>query len=310
MSSKTISFVLPTLNERENVDKIYQAIKKEFEGSSYSYEIIFVDDNSPDGTCERVSELRKSDPGLKYIRMSRRFGDQICLMAGIEYATGDAIITMDADLQHPPRYIPQMIKAWEQGSEIVIMKRTQEGHASFFKKWTEIYFYKIMDWFSSTPIYYRFAGFCLLDEKVGRAVRDFQENDPFLRGIIGAVGFQTLELEYEEDEREVGESKYHLRDMLKLATTGITSFSDVPLHLALYLGAATVGLSFLYGLYTLLSFLFLDNLPPGWASIIMVTLFIGGVQLLSVGCLGVYLGKIFIQTKERPNYIVKNQEGF
>ena len=187
------------------------------------YEIIFVDDDSPDGTIDIVKQLHSSDSNVKYILMSNRFGEQKCLMAGLDYADGDAIITMDADLEHPPNYILQMVSEWENGSEIVVMKRSTTSHNKLFKKWTEKLFYKLLNKISDQKVIYRFSGFALMDKKVVKTLRRYKENDPFLRGLISLVGFRRTELFYNEDKRVAGEAKYFILNMIRLGISGITS---------------------------------------------------------------------------------------
>lgn len=310
IKGKKLSIILPTYNERENVFEIYNQILCNIQQLNIDYEIIFVDDNSPDGTIGLIKQLREKDANVKYLLMSRRFGDQVSLMAGLNHANGDMAIIMDSDSQHPPRYVPRMIDKWKDGFDIVIMKREVAGHQSFFKKWTEIYFYKLLRKLSRTPIYYRFSGFALMDIKVVKALREFRERDPFFRGLVGLVGFNKTELYYKEQEREFGESKYHLFDMISLAITGITSFSDTPLYLSFYVGLSAVLISLLYAAYVVLSTVFLDSSVPGWASTILVVIFVGGVQLISTGVLGVFLSKVFVETKRRPSYILAESEGF
>jgi len=242
--------------------------------------------------------------------MSRRFGDQVSLMAGLDHARGDMVIIMDSDLQHPPRYIPQMIDKWAEGYDIVIMKRETEGHRSLLKKWTEIGFYKILRKLSRTPIYYRFSGFALMDRTMVKALRRFRERDPFFRGLVGLVGFNRTELPYREQERQFGQSKYGLFDMMRLAVTGITSFSDIPLYLSFYAGLCAVTISLLYAIYVVLWTVFASTPVLGWASTILVVIFMGGVQLISTGILGIFLSKVFIETKRRPKYILADSAGF
>jgi glycosyltransferase involved in cell wall biosynthesis len=310
---KIVSFVIPTLNEVKNVVLIYEEIKTVFAQNLISqnidFEIIFVDDYSPDGTIDVVKNLRSLDARVKFIQMSRRFGGQICLHAGIEHAQGDAIIIMDADLQHPPTEIPRMIQEWFAGQEIVLMVREKLGHQSFLKKWSEIYFYKIMNWLSKTPIVYRFSGFCLFDKKVAREVRKFKEIDPFFRGIIGSIGFKQKILYFAERERQEGSTKYNYFQLFRLAITGVTNYSEMPLYFIFYLGFSSVFLSIIFGLWILLNYIILENIPPGWSSLILTVLLLGGVQMIGIGVLGIYLGKIFLQTKDRPRYIVNETGG-
>jgi len=304
---KKISIILPTYNERDNVDRIYKAITEVITQLGLDYEIIFVDDDSPDGTIDIVKQLHNSDSNVKYILMSNRFGEQKCLMAGLDYASGDAIITMDADLEHPPKYILQMVSEWENGSEIVVMKRSTTSHNKLFKKWTEILFYKLLNKISEEKVIYRFSGFALMDKKVVKTLRRYKENDPFLRGLISLVGFRRTELFYNEDKRVAGETKYFILNMIKLGISGITSFSNTPLYISFYLGLLIVFFSILYSAYIFYEVFAIGFVIPGWVSTILTVIFFGGVQLFSIGLLGIYIGKIFLETKKRPNYIIREK---
>ena len=305
-----VSVILPTYNERQGIREMYERLKAVLEQTGAAYEMIFVDDNSPDGTIDVIKELRQSDDQVKYLLMSRRVGEQISIMAGLDYAAGDAVVTMDSDLEHPPEYIPQMLEKWREGFDIVIMKREEKPYDSLFKKWAEIAFYKLLRAISKAPIYYRFSGFALMDSRVIRALRKYREHDPFVRGLIALVGFKQTELFYTEGKREVGESKYRLLDMLKLATTGITSFSEIPLYFSLYMGLFAISLSCLYAVWVLYEAIFIGSPVQGWPSTMLMILFLGGVQLLSIGLLGIYISKIFLETKKRPNYLPAETEGF
>ncbi|MCP4403814.1 MAG: glycosyltransferase family 2 protein [bacterium] len=306
----TISIILPTYNERVAVPEMYARLKAVLEKLSAQYEIIFVDDNSPDGTIDAIKELRRTDQNVKFLLMSHRVGEQISIMAGLEHANGDAVVTMDSDLEHPPEYIPQMLEKWNEGFDVVIMKRKEKSYDSFFKKWTEIVFYRLLRAISKTPIHYRFSGFALMGTRVVRALRTYHEHDPFIRGLIALVGFKQTEIFYTEGKREVGESKYQLLDMLKLATTGITSFSEMPLYFSLYTGLSVMSISFLYAVWVLYETIFLGSPVRGWPSTMLMILFLGGVQLISIGLLGIYISKIFLETKKRPNYILAEAGGF
>jgi len=304
MSLPLLSIILPTFNERQNIIPLYDEIKKHIEHLDIQYEIIFVDDNSPDMTIEEIRSLSAKDENVKYILMSRRFGDQISLMAGLQHASGDMVIVMDSDLQHPPKYIPIMVKKWEAGTQIVIMKREEEGHNSWFKKWTEITFYKLLQKMSNTPIFFRFSGFALLDQKVVQKLCLFEENEPFVRGLIGFVGYQKMEIPYSEDSRIFGRSKYNIFSLFDLALSGITSFSEKPLYVALYTGIFATAIALFHAFYVLWDRIFGDIPEHGWATTIIVITFLGGIQLISIGIIGIYLSKIFLETKKRPRYII------
>jgi glycosyltransferase involved in cell wall biosynthesis len=299
-----VSVVLPTFNERENLQAMCDALASAIAPTGLDYELIFVDDNSGDGTIELLQGLRARDPRVKYIIMSRRYGDQPCLMAGLERCTGDVAITMDADLQHPPSYIPSMIEAWRSGAEIVVMRREEAGHASVFKRWTEIAFYRIMAALADSPIIYRFAGYALLDRKVVDALKRFPEREPFLRGLVALVGFRRLDMTYREEQRRAGRSKYSVGRLWHLAMLGFTSFSTAPLYLILYLGiglggVAVIGGVALAGIYLL--GVSLSYIP--W-TVACVVLLGAALQLVAVGVLGVYLSKVLQEVRARPTYII------
>jgi glycosyltransferase involved in cell wall biosynthesis len=309
VSAPLVSVVLPTLNEAEGIERACREIRAALQQAGVRYEIIVVDDASPDGTVEVVQRLREEDAGFKWVLMSRRYGDQVCLLAGVELATGDAVVTMDADLQHPPRYLPQMIEAWKKGADMVFMIRENEGHHSIFKKWTELLFYRVLDRISDSPIVYRFSGFALIDRKVARVLSEYSESDPLVRGLLGLVGFKRVELPYQEEFRKAGQTKYNFRRMLDLAVTAMTSFSTFPLRIALYLGLLITLLAFGFGVYVLRSY-FHGDAVPGWTSTLLVVIILSGTQLLTLGILGIYLGKTFLEGKRRPRFHVHRQGGF
>jgi polyisoprenyl-phosphate glycosyltransferase len=299
-----LSVVLPTFNERENLQAMCDALASAIAPTGLDYELIFVDDNSGDGTIELLQALRARDPRIKYIIMSRRYGDQPCLMAGLERCTGDVAITMDADLQHPPSYIPSMIEAWRSGAEIVVMRREEAGHASAFKRLTEIAFYRIMAALADSPIIYRFAGYALLDRKVVDALKRFPEREPFLRGLVALVGFRRLDVTYREEQRKAGRSKYSVGRLWHLAMLGFTSFSTAPLYLILYLGVGLGGLALIGGIVIAVMYLLgisLSYVP--WA-VACVVLLGAALQLVAVGVLGVYLSKVLQEVRGRPTYII------
>ena len=305
-----ISVVLPTLNEFDNINPMYDALMIEFKALDLDYEIIFVDDDSSDGTIDRIRKLSSLDPNVKYLLMSKRFGAQVCLMAGLDYASGDAVIVMDSDLQHPPKYIPEMILRWRKGVDVVIMQRESAGHSSWYKKVMEVLFYKVLNWISDVNIYFRFSGFSLLDKKVVSSINNFQEHEPFLRGIISLVGYQHEIINYAEDLRKAGKTKYGLIRQISLAINGITSFSNRPLLLSLYGGIIAVMITFIYAAFILINkMLYSDTVIEGWTSVVLLVIFFGGIQLITVGILGIYVGKNFIESKRRPRYIVNEFGG-
>lgn len=310
-AKKKISIILPTLNEFNNIKPMYKALVVELKKLDFEYEIIFVDDRSQDGTINQIKRLSTKDDNIKYLVMSKRFGDQICLMAGLDYSSGDVVIIMDADLQQPPKYIPQMVSKWNEGADVVIMQRERAGHSSILKKIFEILFYKFINWVSDENIYYRFSGFSLFDKKVVSSLRKFREYEPFLRGFVSLVGYNHTTLTYKEEKRKTGKTKYGFIKQASLALVGITSFSNKLLYVSLYIGLISVVSSFIYALYILVNKIFFNSIPiDGWTSVIILIIFFGGLQLITIGVLGIYIGKTFIEAKKRPRYLVDELGGF
>ena len=305
---KKISIVIPAYNEEGNLMPVYQRIKSVFENmQGYSFEIIFVNDGSRDNTQSRLEEMALDFPEIKYIEFSRNFGHQPAVKAGMDYADGNAIISMDGDLQHPPELIPQMVQKWEQGYDIVYTIRSYPKEISYFKRKTSDLFYRFLSQISDVDLTNGGGSdFRLIDSSVAQVMKNLKEDDLFLRGLTSWMGFKQTGIEFVAGERFSGQSSYDLKKMLKFAFTGITSFSVKPLYLATYLGFIFSSLSLLYIPYVLYAFLTKTEIS-GWASLIMTIVFFGGVQLIILGILGIYLGKIFKQVKGRPNYIIRSR---
>ena len=305
---KKISIVIPAYNEEGNLMPVYQRIKSVFEKmQGYGFEIIFVNDGSRDNTQLRLEEMALDFPEIKYIEFSRNFGHQPAVKAGMDYADGNVIISMDGDLQHPPELIPQMVQKWEQGYDIVYTIRSYPKEISYFKRKTSDLFYRFLSQISDIDLTNGGGSdFRLIDASVAQVMKNLKEDDLFLRGLTSWMGFNQTGIEFVAGERFSGQSSYDLKKMLKFAFTGITSFSVKPLYLATYLGFIFSSLSLLYIPYVLYAFLTKTEIS-GWASLIMTIVFFGGVQLIILGILGIYLGKIFKQVKGRPNYIVRSK---
>jgi len=305
----TISIAIPVFNEVENISILFDHLKKVLQPLPFNFEILFVDDGSTDGTYLAIKDLQKRDRRVKALSFSRNFGHQAALTAGLHYATGDAVITMDGDLQHPPSLIPTLIEKWREGFEIVYTTRESTADESAFKKMTSRLFYRLINAFSDTPIQTYAADFRLLDRIVVNSLDRLQERDRFLRGLIGWMGYSSIGIRFTADARKAGTSKYTKRKMFKFAIDGILSFSAAPLHLATYLGIVVSFLSFLYGLYSIYAFFFTTRTIPGWTSLLVTVLFLGGIQLICIGLLGEYLIRIYNEAKGRPLYIVKDSIG-
>ena len=306
---KKISIVIPAFNEEGNLSKVRKEIDDVFASlQNYYYEIIFVNDGSRDNTQSTIENLSAQFTNVKYIEFSRNFGHQYAVKAGMDNADGNAVITMDADLQHPPELIPELINKWEQGYDVVYTIRKYSDKISFFKRVTSSLFYSFLLKISDSELVQKGgADFRLLDRNVNDVIKEFNENDLFLRGLTGWIGFKQTGVEYTAKDRFSGKSNYNLKKMFSLAFSGITSFSTKPLYLAAYIGFAFTILSLLvYGIYVIYSFVIGTHIS-GWASLIMTVVFFGGMQLIMMGIIGMYLGKIFKQVKDRPNYIIRSK---
>jgi len=298
-----ISIVIPCYNEEGNIVVLFEKLKSIL--SEELFEIVFVDDNSKDNTLSIIQKIALSDNRVKYLSFSRNFGHQNALRAGLEYAEGDCVISMDADLQHPPELLPELILKWRDGFEIVITLRKDTVNIPFYKKITAHYFYRIINYLSDINIQQGSADFRLLDRKVVDVlVYEISEYHLFYRGLVSWLGFNQCSVEYIPNKRFSGTSKYTFRKMLSFAVDGITSFSIKPLKVATFIGFIFSILSALYGFYALYMALFTSQTIKGWSSVLMSVVFIGGINLIVLGIIGEYIGKIYFEIKGRPKYIV------
>lgn len=303
----SVTIVIPCLNEQENITHLYAEVCNVLNKCNINYTILFVDDGSTDETLTELQKLHESDPKVKYLSLSRNFGHQNALKAGLDYASGDCVISLDADLQHPPMLMHEMIEKWQQGYEVVYTLRKETEDISWAKKISSKAFYKLINFLSDVKIEDGAADFRLLDRKVIDVLRDNRENFLFMRGLIAWYGFKQIAIEYNAEKRFAGTSKYSLKKMLKLATNGIVSFSIKPLKISMLLGSIIAFSAFVYALYVLYIALFTHMAVPGWASVTFSVLLVGGINLLMLGIIGEYLGKLFIQSKNRPNYVIREQ---
>jgi dolichol-phosphate mannosyltransferase len=306
MNKPEISIVIPTYCEEGNIVELYEQLQLELSKIDVqSFEIIYVNDGSHDDSLRNIKELTTKDERVKFIHFSRNFGHQNALRAGLDFAKGDAVISMDADLQHPPELISTLIEHWRAGNKVVYTKRKDTNDLSFFKKLTSKMFYKLVNYLSETKLEEGTADFRLLDRSVVEALKNFNENNLFYRGIIPGLGFKQYGLEYIPNERFSGNTKYTFSKMVRFALTGITSSSAKPLYFSIYLGAFLALCSFFYALYAIYVSIFTTEAVAGWTSTIASILFIGGIQLMMLGIVGIYLGKLFSESKKRPNYIIE-----
>jgi glycosyltransferase involved in cell wall biosynthesis len=301
---KKISVVIPVYNEELNINFIAHQVVSVFNNIHYDLELIFIDDGSKDNSIGKIKDLSEKHHQIYFIQFSRNFGHQNALKAGYDFATGDCIISLDGDLQHPPDLIPEMILEWENGFDIVSTIRTYPKSIAISKKKGSDLFYKIINLLSDTKIEKGSSDFRLIDKSVAKILSGFKENGIFMRGLIQWLGFKTTTIAFDANERFAGESKYPLKKMIRFAVEGITAFSVKPLTMAVYLGFTFSLLSILYLPYIIYSF-YTGQEVSGWASIIVTIVFFGGLQLIILGIIGIYIGKLFVQSKQRPNYIVR-----
>ena len=301
-----ISVVVPMYYEEEVAKECYTRLKNVLEKiENYNYEIIFINDGSKDKTLEILKEIAKENKNVKIISFSRNFGHQCAVTAGLRYVTGDAIVIIDADLQDPPELIPEMIKLWEEGNEVIYGKRKSREGESRFKLLTASMFYKTLNALSDVEIPKDTGDFRLVDRKVVEVINSLPEHNKFLRGLFSWVGFKQKAYEYERKERYAGKTKYPLKKMLKLAQDGIFSFSIKPLKIVGAMGILSVIISIILFVYAVLSYAFdWNNLVPGWTSLMVTMTFIGGMILISLWMIGEYIGRIYDETKRRPEYII------
>ncbi|MBS0880559.1 glycosyltransferase family 2 protein [Pantoea sp. JGM49] len=298
-----ISLVVPVFNEEEAVPIFYQAVRREL--IDYEVEVVFINDGSKDGTESIINALAVSDPLVKSISFTRNFGKEPALFAGLEHATGDAIIPIDVDLQDPITVIPQLIEKWQGGADVVLAKRTDRSTDSHLKRKTAEWFYRLHNKISSPNIEENVGDFRLMSRDTVESIKLMPERNLFMKGILSWVGGRVELVEYSRAERVAGISKFNGWKLWNLALEGITSFSTFPLRVWTYIGFIVAGLSFIYGVWMIADKLVWGNPVAGYPSLLVSILFLGGVQLIGIGVLGEYIGRIYIETKQRPKYIIK-----
>lgn len=308
MDHKLISIVVPMYFEEEVANECYTQLSNVAIKNNLDYELIFVNDGSTDNTLQILEELAKKDSHVKVISFSRNFGHQIAVTAGIDKSKGDAVIIIDADLQDPPELIPEMIKLWEKGNDVVYGKRKKRDGESFFKLTTAKLFYRILNKMSSVAIPMDTGDFRLIDRKVVEALKKMPEHNRFLRGMSSWIGFKQIPLEYERKERFAGETKYPLKKMIKFAQDGIFSFSSKPLKVVEHLGFDTILISLVIFIYLLIKMSLGTTVNSiGWITTLTISCFIGGIQLVAIGIVGEYIARIYDESKCRPLYIVDKE---
>ncbi len=302
-----VSLICPMYNEQENVQVFLSSITAILESCQVTYEIICVNDGSSDNTLQRLLEQKPAYPALRILNLSRNFGKESALSAGLSVARGDAIIPIDADLQDPPEVIGRLIAEWEKGFDVVLARRVDRSSDHPAKRVSASLFYKLHNLISKQKIPENVGDFRLISRRVANEIVRLPENQRFLKGLFSWVGFKSTTIDYERAKRHAGTSTFNAWSLWNFALDGLTSFSTAPLRLWLYLGIFFSMLSFLMGAYIVFVTLFNGSSVPGYASMIIVVLFFGGIQLTSIGVLGEYIGRIYLESKRRPSYIVEDE---
>ena len=302
---KTISIVVPVYNEEDNIEVFYQEVCKHMDPLPYSFELIFVDDGSKDASPFILERLAKADERVRGIIMARNYGHQLALTCGLDHADGDVVVTMDGDMQHPPEMLPLLLAKWEEGFEVVQTVRKSTEGVSVFKTLTSSLFYRLINGMSKVQVREGGSDFRLLDRKVVLSFRKFRERARFIRGMISAIGFRQTTVEFIAPKRHAGVSKFSLKKMLHFALDGITAYSKLPLRFAFYIGLIFALISFILTSHVLYIKLFTEEAVPGWATTSASILLFGGLQLLGLGIIGEYVGRIFEEVKQRPLYLVR-----
>ncbi len=305
-----LSVIVPCYNEQDVLRATHERLTSVLAGMSLDYELVFVNDGSRDDTQLILTQLQLIDPHVRVLLLSRNFGHQIAVTAGLEEAAGDAVVIIDADLQDPPEVIPQMVQLWRDGNDVVYGMRTDRKGESTFKLWTAKVFYRLINRLSETKMPFDAGDFRLLDRRVVEVINSMPERARFLRGMVSWAGFRQVSLPYERAARHAGTSKYPLTKMIHFAMDGIISFSLVPLKLAIWTGFLAIWIAVAGIVVAIVDRMLDKHLTRGWASLFVAVLFMGGVQLVSLGIIGEYLGRIYTEVKRRPLYVVQERLGF
>lgn len=307
---KKITLLIPCYNEENSLPALEKALTELMNtNSNYSWEILFINDGSKDQTLQLIKRMRNNDKRICYVDLSRNFGKENAMLAGFDYANGDCMVIMDADLQHPPSVIPKMLQKWEEGYDDVYGKRITRGKEPWLRRKLSLFFYKVLQKSARYDILENVGDFRLLDRKCIEELKKLREVERYTKGMFAWIGFKKTFVEFETQDRIAGESHMSLLTLLKLATNGITSFTVAPLKIATVLGFFSSIVAFLYMTYVFIKAFLYGDAVAGYPTIVILILFFGGIQLITLGIIGEYLGKVFNETKSRPVYIAREVEG-
>lgn len=305
---KKITILVPCYNEEQSIRLLYEELRNVMDSQQqYDWQLLMVDDGSTDSTLAIIKQLREKDRRVSYVSLSRNFGKENAMLAGIDAAKGDCMIIMDADLQHPPCVIPDMLKQWEQGFQDVYAKRISRGKESWLRKQFSLLYYALLKRISQVEILQNVGDFRLLDRKCIDALKQMRESQRYTKGLFCWIGFRKCEFDFEQKDRVAGESSWSFMKLLNLAIEGITSFSISPLRVSTVVGIVVSLTALVYMVYVFVKTLLIGDPVAGYPTLIIVILFLGGMQLFSLGIIGEYIGRIFQETKHRPNYLVNER---
>ncbi len=308
--SPQLSLIVPVYNESSNLDLFYERVLKVLKPLNLSYEILFIDDGSKDDSLEKLLEIRGRDSKVKVVQFSRNFGKEIAVSAGLDLAEGKAAIPIDADLQDPPELIPSLLEKWKEGYDVVYAKRTKRMGESWLKRWTASLFYRLIAKMTNIDIPEDAGDYRLLSRAAVEQLKRLRERHRFMKGLFTWVGFKQTAVFFERDPRYSGKTKWNYWKLWNFAIEGITSFSYIPLQAASYLGLLVSVFAFFYGVFIIVFKLLHGIAVPGYASLMAAVLFLGGIQLLTLGILGEYIGRIYDEVKQRPLYVIHKTYGF
>ena len=307
---RKVSILVPCYNEEASLPLLYPELKKLMDKETdYEWEVLFVNDGSKDNSINIIKELRKNDKRICYVDLSRNFGKENAMLAGFDYVTGDCMVIMDADLQHPPHIIPEMLKKWEEGYDDVYAKRITRGKEPWLRKKFSLLFYSILKRTSRIEILPNVGDFRLLDKQCIMSLRKLRESERYTKGMFCWIGYKKSYVEFEQGERVAGSSSWNFMSLLKLAVEGIVSFTTFPLRVATIVGFLVSFFAFLYMIYVIIKTLVFGEDVAGFPTLLCIILFLGGFQLICLGIIGEYLGRIFNETKSRPVYLAREYNG-
>ena len=307
---KKITIIIPAYNEEESLPPLYERLEKLMNSmENYEFEILFVNDGSKDNTINLIKEYRQKDKRISYVDFSRNFGKEIAMIAGLDYATGDCVIFMDADLQDPPELIPELVKYWEEGYDDVYAKRSSRKGETWLKKFTSKMYYRVLQSLTSVPIQKDTGDFRLLDRRCVNALKKMRESQRNSKSMFSWIGYKKKEVLYDRDPRVAGQTKWNYKKLVDLAIDGITSFTTSPLRISTYISIPTFILLFVYFVYVIAKCIITSTAIQAYQAIILLILFFSGVQILLFGIIGEYLGRIFNESKNRPLYLVNEYNG-